>query len=87
VTPSARIAEGFGATTITLHNGDVLVGIVTKDQGGAVTLVDGNGKQHTLAVGDIASRVPNGNSAMPPMGGTLTRRQLRDVVAYLASRR
>ncbi len=85
--PSARIAAGFGSTTVDLHDGSMLLGFVTKDQDGTLTLVDSSGKSHEIAWSRIARRTPNGTSAMPAMGGSLSRRQLRDLVEFLASKR
>ncbi|HLQ39298.1 MAG TPA: HEAT repeat domain-containing protein, partial [Planctomycetota bacterium] len=85
VLPSAVIAPGFGSTLLELHNGDTLVGVVTKDQDGAVEIVDIDGKVTQVPWERIKQRSPSPNSAMPAMAGTLQKRQLRDVVAFLAS--
>ena len=80
---SAEIAEGFGTTTIEMKGGALFAGVVTKDQDGAITLVDINGKSHQLVWDKIKSRSPSKESAMPMMGGSLTKRQLRDLIAFL----
>jgi quinoprotein glucose dehydrogenase len=85
ITPSANIAEGFGAMTIELNNGDQILGVVTKDQDGEVTVVGGSGEPMKAKWSDIKKRTPNGTSAMPPMGGPLSKRQIRDVLAFLTS--
>jgi quinoprotein glucose dehydrogenase len=85
IAPSTNIAEGFGAMTIELHNGDQIVGVVTKDQDGEVTVVGGSGEPVKAKWSDIKKRTPNGTSAMPPMGGPLSKRQIRDVLAFLTS--
>jgi putative heme-binding domain-containing protein len=84
ITPSARIAEGFGSTTVELHDGSVQVGFVTKDQDGAVTVVGVSGEATEIPWSKIKQRTPNGASAMPAMGGPLSRRQIRDLIAFLA---
>jgi quinoprotein glucose dehydrogenase len=84
ITPSARIAEGFGSTTVELHDGSMQVGFITKDQDGALTLVGVSGEAVEIPWSKIKKRTPNGTSAMPPMGGPLSRRQIRDVIAFLA---
>jgi putative heme-binding domain-containing protein len=84
ITPSARIAEGFGSTTVELHDGSTLVGFITKDQDGAVTLVGVSGEATEIPWSKISKRTPNGTSAMPAMGGPLSRRQIRDLIAFLA---
>lgn len=87
VTPSADIAEGFGATTLELTGDRTLVGVITRDQDGAVVIVGGDGQPVTVPNGEIRKRTPNAQSAMPVMAGPLDRRQLRDVLAFLASQR
>jgi quinoprotein glucose dehydrogenase len=87
VTPSARIAEGFGATTLTLDDGSSLVGVITHDRDGTLTIVDATGKATDLATPRIRERTTHAASAMPPMGGMLSRRQLRDLIEFLAQRR
>ncbi len=87
VAPSAKIAAGFGSTTLHLHDGGLLVGFVTKDQDGMLTIVDLTGAAQDVAWNRIARREASSTSAMPPMAGALNRRQLRDLVAFLASQK
>ncbi|MCA8974511.1 MAG: HEAT repeat domain-containing protein [Planctomycetes bacterium] len=87
ISPSAVIAEGFGSTTVEFHNGNSLSGFITKDQDGAITIVDIDGKPTDVPWPQIKSRTPNGASAMPPMGGTLSRQQIRDLIAFLSQQR
>jgi mono/diheme cytochrome c family protein len=49
-----------------------------------VTLVGVSGEAVEIPWSKIKKRTPNGTSAMPPMGGPLSRRQIRDVIAFLA---
>jgi quinoprotein glucose dehydrogenase len=84
ITPSARIAEGFGTTTVETTEGTTHVGVITKDQDGAITLVPVSGEAVSVPWSQIRSRTPNGQSAMPPMGGPLTPRQIRDLLEFLA---
>ena len=83
VQPSAVIAEGFGTTTVEMKGGALFAGVITKDQDGAITLVDINGKSHQLVWDKIKSRSPSKASAMPLMGDSLSKRQLRDLIAFL----
>ncbi|MCA8964064.1 MAG: HEAT repeat domain-containing protein [Planctomycetes bacterium] len=87
VAPSAKIAEGFGSTTIHLHDGGLLVGFVSKDQDGMLTIVDTTGAAQEVAWNRIAKREASSTSAMPPMAGALNHRQLRDLVAFLANQK
>jgi quinoprotein glucose dehydrogenase len=86
ITPSTNIAEGFGAVTLEVSGGVTLVGVVTKDQDGMLTIVGASGEPVAVPWGDIRKRTPTGTSAMPPMGGPLSKRQLRDLMAFLVSK-
>jgi quinoprotein glucose dehydrogenase len=83
IMPSAAIAEGFGTTTIEAKDGMIYAGVITKDQDGAITLVDIQGKEHQIQSDRIRSRSANKDSAMPMMGASLSKRQIRDLIAFL----
>jgi quinoprotein glucose dehydrogenase len=85
IDPSAKIAQGFATTLLELHNGDLVAGVLVREQDGVVELVDVQGETHKVPVDRIKSRSASPTSAMPPMGGPLDKRQVRDVVAFLAS--
>jgi quinoprotein glucose dehydrogenase len=85
IDPSAKIAQGFATTLLELHNGDLVAGVLTREQDGIVELVDVQGETHKVPADRIKSRSASPQSAMPPMGGPLSKRQVRDVVAFLAS--
>jgi quinoprotein glucose dehydrogenase len=83
VDPSARIAPGFGPVMVTLKSGQRLFGTL-REETDSYIVVDAGSEPKRIAKTDIAQRT-NGPSAMPPMGGVLTRRELRDVVEYLST--
>ncbi|MGE3172594.1 MAG: PVC-type heme-binding CxxCH protein [Planctomycetota bacterium] len=85
VQPSARIAAGFAMTVLTLQDGGVVAGTVTREQDGVVEVTGLDGTPRQVPLTQIASRATTTESAMPPMAGLLDRRQLRDVVEFLAS--
>jgi len=87
VTPSARIADGFQTTLVELHDDSLYSGVITRDQDGSITIVDIEGKAHEIAWQRIRSRKANAESAMPKMGESLSKRQLRDLLAFLQQRR
>ncbi len=84
VVPSKVIAQGFATTMLHLHNGDVLAGIVTKDQDGMVEITGIDGQSQKVEHARIQTRRTATDSAMPAMGGSLDRRQLRDLIAFLS---
>jgi putative membrane-bound dehydrogenase-like protein len=84
VAPSARIAPGFGPVQLTLKNGDRVMGTLREETDTHIAVDAGGTAPRRVAKTDVAQRT-NGPSAMPPMGGLLTRRELRDVVEYLSN--
>ena len=49
-----------------------------------MTIVSATGEATDLPTASIARRKPNAESAMPKMGGALSKRQIRDLVEFLA---
>jgi quinoprotein glucose dehydrogenase len=85
VNPGAKVAEGFGITTVTLKGGKTVSGIVLSDTADHVD-VDSSGKVLRVKKSDFESMLPP-VSAMPPMGAILSPAELRDVVAWLETQK
>jgi putative heme-binding domain-containing protein len=83
VDPSARIAPGFGPVQVTLKNGQKYFGTLKEETDGYI-VVDVSPEPKKINKSDIAQRT-NGPSPMPIMSAILTRREIRDVVAYLSN--
>jgi putative heme-binding domain-containing protein len=81
--PSAEIAEGFATLSVTKRDGSVVTGTLVGEEDGALVL-DTGGQQQRIASAEIAERI-GPVSAMPPNGLSLPPRELRDLVAYLAT--
>jgi putative heme-binding domain-containing protein len=84
--PSAQIAAGFGIVNVTLKDKTEVTGTLAKEAPEAVTVRLFDGKQRVVPRDQIANQTAPA-SIMPPMLGILQPRELRDVVAYLASLR
>lgn len=82
--PLAQVAPGYGLITLTLKDGKSLSAVLDKEDNKSIRLKLPDGKLQTVPVDQIASRTPP-ISIMPPMLGILTKAEIRDVVAYLAS--
>jgi putative membrane-bound dehydrogenase-like protein len=83
--PSARIAQGFGTVGITLRSGERVNGTLKGETPTHVVLVVGTPPaEQRIAKSDIAART-NPVSAMPPVGLMLKPREVRDLVAFLAT--
>ena len=87
VMPDKAIAEGFATTVVELHSGDLIAGVISRDQDGVLEIMPAEGESKKIAWDRISSRRQSKASAMPSMVGTLSKRQIRDLIAYLASLR
>lgn len=84
VSPSARLAQGFGNITLGLKNGKNVSGILQNENDKSLGLKIGDKPDTTILKSDISTRT-NAMSSMPPMGTVLSKRQIRDVVAFLST--
>jgi len=84
LTPSLEIREGFGNYVVKLKNGQVLMGIIAKQDATGVQLRDAANQVAQVKPSDIASMEASPISLMPPMLTTgMTDTDLRDLFAYL----
>jgi putative heme-binding domain-containing protein len=84
VNPGAVVADGYGIVTATLVDGAVVGGVLVSQDAREVVIRLPEGGERRLAretVKEMSAPV----SVMPPMEAILTRREIRDVVAYLGS--
>lgn len=85
VYPNAKIAPGFESVILRLKDGKTVTGIVKKETSDSLELIDANANKIEVDKSDIQSR-ERGQSAMPEgLGKILSKRDLRDLVEYLAS--
>jgi putative heme-binding domain-containing protein len=86
--PSAEITQGYHATIIETKSGRVFTGIVKSESPTSVTLLDGEGKQVTVALRDIESRTMSKVSLMPSgLADGMTPAEFTDLIAYLTTLR
>jgi putative heme-binding domain-containing protein len=84
LTPGASIAQGYGLVSVTLKDGSTVGGTLARETPSTVAVRQFDGATKTISRSEIASQTP-AISIMPPMLGILQPREIRDVVAYLAS--
>ena len=84
IEPSAAFANGYGVVSLEMKDGSSVAGIVEEENDSVIKLKIGKGEFRDIAKVDIAER-ENIPSAMPPMGEVLTKKEVRDMVAFLAS--
>lgn len=83
INPDARLAPGFGTVSIELANGRKLNGILQQETEQSLILKIGDKADTTIMKKDVAVR-KNAPSSMPPMRLLLTKKEIRDVVSFLA---
>ncbi|WP_149242326.1 HEAT repeat domain-containing protein [Dyadobacter sp. 32] len=83
IEPSARLAPGYGMVVLTLKDGQSAAGILTSENDHELVLKTSEAEPLKIAVSRIAKR-DNVPSSMPPMGAMMTKREIRDVVEFLA---
>jgi len=83
--PTAKIAKGFETVNLTLADGRQISGIVKAEDKKQIRLITPENKEMVISVDDVEAR-RTGPSAMPnDLHKKLSRRELRDVVEFLAS--
>jgi quinoprotein glucose dehydrogenase len=87
VAPDAKVADAFRTTVIITDDGRTVAGIVTGEKDGVLTLKTADGGMVEVPLNSLEDRA-SGPSSMPAdLAGKLTRRELRDLVAWLSSLR
>jgi quinoprotein glucose dehydrogenase len=85
VFPNAKIAQGFEGVLLRLKDGRTVVGVVKKETDTDLEVLDSDAHLTVVPKSDIVAR-QRGQSAMPEdMAKLLSKRDLRDLVEYLAS--
>ncbi|GAB3995060.1 c-type cytochrome [Spirosoma daeguense] len=84
INPSARLAPGFGTATLEMKDGKTVVGIVQRETDSEMVIKSGDDPEVTLKKSQIA-KTTYAPSSMPDMKYLLTKREIRDVVSFLAT--
>ena len=84
INPSARLAPGFGTVALELKDGKKINGILQQEKPKGLLVKIGDKPDTLINIKDIATRT-NGVSSMPPMRFLLTKKEIRDLVSFLAT--
>jgi putative heme-binding domain-containing protein len=84
ISPSARLAPGYGVVTVTLKNGKTVSGVLLAESGKSITIKGGSGANEVIPNDQIAKRI-NAQSSMPDMKAILTKKEIRDMVSFLST--
>ena len=86
VLPSGTMAIGFQAALVQLKDGEEVSGVVTHDNPSDFILTSvTDGKKRTIQTADVVKRTALPSPMPPHFGATLTKRELRDLIEFLAS--
>ena len=84
VEPSARLSPGYGTVMLTLTDGQEVTGILEEDREDELILRTSEAEPLEIAKSRIAKR-ENFPSGMPPMADIMSKREMRDVIEFLAN--
>jgi putative heme-binding domain-containing protein len=83
VDPGADIAKGFGMVSVSLDDGSTVSGLLGSETGDTLEILSLDGSSKLIDKTKVASQT-DPISTMPPVGLMLTKRELRDVIAFLS---
>lgn len=82
VHPSSQILDGYGVAALTLDDGSMVAGTPLEETADALAMRTPAGAVERIPKSRIVERAPP-VSPMPPLGLTLSKKDLRDLMAYL----
>ncbi|MFC0774206.1 HEAT repeat domain-containing protein [Terrimonas alba] len=86
INPSARLAPGFGFITLELKSGKTVSGTLNGETATSLVVKTGDQQNETIAKDQVAKRT-NAASSMPEMKNILSKKEIRDVVSFLAQQK
>lgn len=84
--PSARLAPGYGIVKVTLADGSEATGTLIEENAKEIVLKTSDAEPLEVELSRIKKR-ENHPSGMPPMGKALTKKEIRDLIEFLANRK
>jgi len=84
ILPSNRLAPGYGMVSLTLDNGQTVNGTLMHEDEEKITLKTSEVEPMEVELTRVSKR-QNIPSSMPPMANIMSRREIRNVVAFLSS--
>ncbi len=84
VNPSSRLAPGYGQVNLILKDGTEIMGTIAAENEHEIILTTSDAEPTKVALSRISKR-ENMPSSMPPMGAILSKREIRDLVDFMAN--
>ncbi|MEZ6046740.1 MAG: c-type cytochrome [Planctomycetaceae bacterium] len=86
--PNRNVDTMFRSTTIVTDEGKVLTGLVRREEGTNLILVDNKGKEFAVPLDEIDEQVTSKNSLMPAnVSELMNEAEFRDLISYLITQR
>jgi putative heme-binding domain-containing protein len=86
--PSRNVDQAFRATTLALKDGQVISGLLLREEGAVLVMADAQGKEQRIAKDAVESRTVSQLSPMPAnFGEQLSETDLYHLLAYLLEQR
>ena len=85
VNPAAEIAPGYGTASLTLKDGGIIVGRLAGQDDESVSIADPETQKIAQYDRELIQEMSQPVTIMPPVAYLLTKKELRDVIAYLVS--
>jgi quinoprotein glucose dehydrogenase len=86
IEPSARLSPGFGTVSLFLKDGQNVTGTLLEEHEEKLILQTSEAEPLEITISRIEKR-QNIPSSMPPMGTLMSKREIRDMVEFLANRK
>lgn len=85
--PNRNVDVAFHTTTIVMDSGKVYAGLVRREEGATVVLVDNKGKEFSLPEDEIDERSKTKRSLMPEnVGELMNEQEFQDLIAFLLTK-
>lgn len=86
--PNRNVDVNFRTTTVVMKDGKIFSGLIRREEGATLVMVDNKGKEFSVTVADIDERVKSNLSLMPAnVHEVVNEREFLDLVSFLLSQR
>lgn len=83
INPSARLSPGFGTVTLQMKDGKTIIGTLNGENNTSITVKTGENKNEVISK-DLVAKRTDAQSSMPDMKLVLSKKEIRDVLSWLA---
>jgi putative heme-binding domain-containing protein len=86
--PNRNVDQAFRSTTLVLDSGQLVAGLVLREEGQVIVVADAQGKEQRVDKGTVAERIVSQLSPMPSnFAEQISEREFYDLLGYLLAQR